>query len=100
MTDDRTTQTYADVMGRTARVVLAQMTGGLAPSTLILALTDWWAHLATAPGKQGQLWERAIRGAERLHPGLRKPPRSPPPTVVFSLICGKRPPSPPCTTAS
>ncbi len=72
-----TEETHADVMDRAARVALAQMTGGLAPSTLIVALTDWWVHLATAPGKQAQLWEQAIRGAGQLALGTQATPELP-----------------------
>jgi len=37
------------------------MTGGVAPSALISAMADWWMHLATAPGKQMMLGEKALK---------------------------------------
>jgi polyhydroxyalkanoate synthase len=39
----------------------AQLTGGLSPTSLALAFHDWWIHLASAPGKQLELVDKASR---------------------------------------
>ena len=53
-------------MDRLAEAALARFTGGLSPTALTLAATDWALHLATSPGKQAELALAAWRGAERL----------------------------------
>src|SRR5690606_14941449 len=47
-------------------------TAGLSPAALAEAYFDWAAHLATAPGKQSQLVEKAFRKAVRLAHHLSK----------------------------
>lgn len=44
----------------------SKRTGGLSPAALALAGFDWWMHLATAPGKQLELADKAVRQAARL----------------------------------
>ncbi len=86
------------------RAMLARMTAGLSPAALAAIWADWAIHLATSPGKQGLLAQKAIRKAMRFqryaldcatsggaaeecieplaqdrrfrHPGWRKPPFS------------------------
>ena len=53
-------------MDRIAEASLARVAGGLSPTALALAATDWWLHLATSPGKQAELTARAFRKAQRL----------------------------------
>nr|WP_281217562.1 alpha/beta fold hydrolase [Limimonas halophila] len=47
------------------RAMLGRMTGGVSPAALAQAYADWWAHLATAPGKQLQLLHKAHRKSVR-----------------------------------
>ncbi len=44
----------------------AQLTGGLSPASIALALFDWSIHLASAPGKRLELADKAARKAARL----------------------------------
>jgi polyhydroxyalkanoate synthase subunit PhaC len=37
------------------------MTQGLSPSALMLAYVDWSSHLAVSPGKQSELYQKALR---------------------------------------
>lgn len=46
--------------------LIAQLTGGLSPASLALAMFDWSIHLASAPGKQMELMQKAMRKAARL----------------------------------
>jgi polyhydroxyalkanoate synthase len=55
-----TNSNHHDALDRTARVMISRSTGGIAPSMLISALTDWALHLSTAPGKQASLMEMAL----------------------------------------
>ena len=45
---------------------MARFTGGISPSAVMLAYTDWAQHLAISPGKQALLLEKAVRKAARL----------------------------------
>ena len=40
---------------RFGHAMLASLTNGMSPASLVQASTDWALHLALAPGKQGQL---------------------------------------------
>jgi polyhydroxyalkanoate synthase len=55
-----------EVLDRAVHAAAARFTGGLSPSALAGAYADWALHLATAPGKQAQLVDKAIRKAVRL----------------------------------
>lgn len=46
---------------RMARAMLGRVTHGLSPAALASAWLDWSAHLATSPGKQFWLMEKAGR---------------------------------------
>ncbi|HEX2915336.1 MAG TPA: alpha/beta fold hydrolase [Chloroflexia bacterium] len=46
--------------------IQGRYTLGLSPASLMLAYLDWWVHLATSPGKQVELIEKANRKAARL----------------------------------
>ena len=39
---------------------MGQMSGGLSPLAFASVLSDWSVHLATAPGKQLALWQKAV----------------------------------------
>ncbi|WP_371195959.1 PHA/PHB synthase family protein [Glaciecola sp. SC05] len=45
---------------------IAKYTGGLSPSALMEAYADWAVHLASSPGKQAQLFEKAQKKSARL----------------------------------
>ncbi|WP_368411561.1 PHA/PHB synthase family protein [Amphritea sp. 1_MG-2023] len=53
-------------MDKSVNAMISRFTGGLSPSGLADAYTDWAVHLATAPGKQTQLIEKALKKAVRL----------------------------------
>ncbi len=55
-----TKSNHHDALDRTARAMISRSTGGIAPSVLVSALTDWSLHLSTAPGKQANLMEMAL----------------------------------------
>jgi polyhydroxyalkanoate synthase len=44
----------------------ARVTGGVSPTSLTLAFTDWAVHLAGSPGAQQRLADKAFRKAGRL----------------------------------
>ncbi len=48
-----------DLLNKTSHVAMARMTLGISPAALAMAYFDWAAHLATAPGKQMELAEKA-----------------------------------------
>ncbi len=54
------------ILDRAVKSQMAKFTGGLSPAALAGAYLDWAAHLATSPGKQAELWEKAIRKGLRL----------------------------------
>jgi len=43
----------------------SRMTGGLSPSSAMLAYLDWAVHLANSPGKQAELFKKALRKSVR-----------------------------------
>ena len=51
---------------RMREALTARMSAGLSPTALSLALYDWWAHLAAAPGKRLELADQAGRTSARL----------------------------------
>jgi polyhydroxyalkanoate synthase len=69
---------HADFLDRVTRMAIGKATGGMAPSTLWAAMADWAVHLATAPGKQAALAEKALRApgivaARSLEPEVEMP---------------------------
>lgn len=59
---DRITEQF----DQSVHATLARITGGISPSALALAYADWAVHLATSPGKQMQLVNKAMRKSRRL----------------------------------
>jgi polyhydroxyalkanoate synthase len=57
---------FQETMDKSVNAAMSHITGGLSPSGLSAAYTDWAAHLMTAPGKQIQLVEKAAKKAIRL----------------------------------
>ncbi len=55
-----------EILDKSVHAIAARFTGGLSPSGLAGAYADWAVHLATAPGKQVQLVEKATKKAVRL----------------------------------
>jgi len=53
-------------LDRMREALAAQMTGGLSPASLAMAMFDWSIHLAQAPGKRLELAQKAARKAQRL----------------------------------
>jgi polyhydroxyalkanoate synthase len=53
-------QRWAEV-DQFTRALIAAFTAGISPLSLAAAYTDWATHLAFAPGKQGQLIEKAFK---------------------------------------
>jgi len=56
----------ANVLDRSLNYARSQLTLGLSPAALAEACFDWFIHLATAPGKQMQLGQKAFRKWLRL----------------------------------
>jgi polyhydroxyalkanoate synthase len=55
-----------DVYNRLSHAALAQLTLGISPFALALAVADWAIHLAASPGKQAALRLKALRKLIRL----------------------------------
>src|SRR6266702_5299663 len=50
---------------RAFHAALARFSGGISPVALLLAYTDWLAHLASSPQRQLEISQEAIRDAKR-----------------------------------
>lgn len=55
-----------EILDKSVHATAARVTGGLSPSALAAAATDWAVHLWTSPGKQVQLLEKASKKALKL----------------------------------
>jgi polyhydroxyalkanoate synthase len=64
--DDDPSKRWAEALDRALNYALARVTLGLSPAALAEAYFDWLVHLAAAPGKQLQLWQKAVRKTLRL----------------------------------
>ncbi len=67
---------------RLLHATVGRATLGIAPAALALAYADWAAHLASSPGKQQQLVEKAARKAVRL--------------AIYAARAATDPETPPC----
>ena len=56
----------AETIDRSVHAAAARMTAGLSPPALAAAFSDWAVHLASSPGKQGQLVQKAMKKSLRL----------------------------------
>src|SRR3974390_506812 len=59
--DSYSVPALADITDRSLHAGLARFTGGLSPAALGSAYLDWAVHLAGAPGKRMQLFDKAVR---------------------------------------
>ena len=57
--DSYSATAFAEVLNRSTHAAIAKTTMGLSPAALVGAYFDWITHLATSPGKQLQLSEKA-----------------------------------------
>jgi polyhydroxyalkanoate synthase len=64
--DTSTPVSLHETVDRTVNATMAHFTGGLSPGGLAGAYADWALHLTSAPGKQAQLLEKAIKKALNL----------------------------------
>lgn len=64
--DSYTSTAVPEVLDRSFHAALARWTSGLSPAAILEAYFDWALHLATSPGKQLQMSEKAVRKALRL----------------------------------
>ena len=53
-------------LDRSVMAAMAQVTGGVSPHAVADAWTDWWLHMARAPGRQLELIEKAQQNTIRL----------------------------------
>jgi polyhydroxyalkanoate synthase len=51
---------------RAFHAMLARLTGGISPVTLLLAYTDWLSHLVASPQRQVEISQEAVQDAKRL----------------------------------
>ncbi|WP_245510724.1 PHA/PHB synthase family protein [Antarcticimicrobium sediminis] len=56
-----TARELADMIDTAYRATLSQLTAGLSPASLMQHYMDWALHMATSPGKQGQLGALAVQ---------------------------------------
>ena len=59
--DPATATALPELIDRATHAAVSHLTGGLSPASLAVAWSDWWLHLAFAPGKQMQLAHKAGR---------------------------------------
>jgi poly[(R)-3-hydroxyalkanoate] polymerase subunit PhaC len=65
----------AEGADRVLRAFAARATFGLSPVAIGLAFSDWWLHLVSSPGKQAELWRKAMRKSVRYADYLARLPR-------------------------
>ena len=63
--DSYASTALGDVVDRSLNAAAAHFTAGLSPAALAEAYFDWATHLAAAPGKRIQLFEKAMKKAMR-----------------------------------
>jgi len=63
--DSYASTAFGDVIDRSIHAAVSRMTAGLSPAALAEAYFDWATHLASAPGKQSQLVDKAMRKSVR-----------------------------------
>ena len=63
--DSFSAKAYSDFLDHAFRASIARASLGLSPAAMWSTWADWAVHLATAPGKQQQLWLKGFRKAQR-----------------------------------
>ena len=63
--DSYSVTALADITDRSLHAALARFTSGLSPAAIGSAYLDWAVHLAAAPGKRLQLFDKAVRKSIR-----------------------------------
>jgi polyhydroxyalkanoate synthase subunit PhaC len=63
--DSYSVTALADITDRSLHAAIARFTGGLSPAAVGSAYLDWAVHLAGAPGKRLQLFDKAVRKSIR-----------------------------------
>ena len=64
--DSYASTAFQEILDKAVHATAARFTAGLSPGALAAANADWAWHLATAPGKQFQLLEKAAKKTARL----------------------------------
>jgi len=90
----KTNETQQNLMDKATHIAMSKITAGLSPSALSSAYSDWAVHLASSPGKQAELLEKAMKKTGRLfnymsHCGLSQT-RSQAPPCIEPLAIDKR----------
>jgi poly[(R)-3-hydroxyalkanoate] polymerase subunit PhaC len=71
-----------DKLDRACRAALARATGGVSPHSVMATWMDWALHLSRSPGRQYELFERAVTNATKLGQHAfdlaNEPPQKPP----------------------
>ena len=57
---------WLESVDRMTNAAIAHATGGISPTSVAMDLFGWMAHLASSPGKQIELGQKAVRKALRL----------------------------------
>jgi len=73
-----------DSIDRVVHALIGRATLGISPAAVALAYFDWLVHLATSPGKQTELLQKAVRKAVRFW--------------IYALRSAADPQTPPCIT--
>ena len=63
--DSYSAKAYGDFLDHAFRASIARTSLGLSPAAMWSTWADWAVHLASAPGKQQQLWQKGLRKAQR-----------------------------------
>ena len=63
--DSFASNALGDVVDRSVHAATARLTGGISPATVAEAYMDWAIHLASSPGKQMLLAQKALRKSQR-----------------------------------
>lgn len=57
---------------RTLHAMLARLSGGISPTALLLAYTDWLSHLAASPQRRLEIAQEGVVDAERFFAAARR----------------------------
>lgn len=68
--EEKDTAKRAEILDRLFHANLGMMSTGLSPAALMVAYTDWWAHIVMAPNKQLELMENAGKKLTNLYKNI------------------------------